>query len=451
MITLDFLSVSLLAELSRFVEARLGLYFGQDRHTDLERGLRAASVACCGEGTAAQFGERLLSGSATEAELAGLSSHLTIGETYFMREPRSLEIFETRLLPSLNKRPRIWSAGCSTGEEPCSIAMSRGVFAAARGSIILATDIDTLALQKAMRGNYGEWSFRATPQSIRNRHFAAAPNGRWTIDPAILKMIQFEHANLVETPPPAATDIDVIFCRNVLMYFSPEAARQTVRGFHRALAKGGWLIVSPAEVSAPLFVDFTLVSFEGITLYRKISPAGLVAPSALPLRPDSEPPFSGSHLQPDALPANEIAPHSGSDKPRVKPRSRVRAMLRLARWHANRGDLSRAFQWCEKIVASGHADFRTHFLRAAILEENGALERAARVLRQTLYLEPDFVIGHFALASLTARQGREQESAKHFANTLRLLAGLENGFLLPESGGITAGALRELIVRRNNG
>src|SRR5262249_37448330 len=133
------------------------------------------------------------------------------------------------------------------------------------------------------------------------------------------------------------------------------------------------------------------------------------------------------------------------------PRNRVRALVRLARSCANRGNLREAFRWCEMAIATGQADARVHYLRAAILEEQGSLDEAARSLRRALYLEPQFAMGHFALGNLAARRGRIEESVKHFENTMALLDTYDLGDILPESGGLTAARLKHLVMRRTNG
>jgi chemotaxis protein methyltransferase CheR len=132
-------------------------------------------------------------------------------------------------------------------------------------------------------------------------------------------------------------------------------------------------------------------------------------------------------------------------------RDRTAAMARLARACANRGNLREAFRWCERAIATGGADARVHYLRAAILEEQGSLEEAARSLRRAVYLEPRFAMGHFALGNLAARCGRTTESLKHFENTLTLLADCQQDDILPESGGLAVGRLKELIERRTHG
>ena len=269
-------SETLLAELSDFVGSRLGLHFPRERWNDLERGARAASRECAFRDDVERFIGRMLSSALTQNELETLASYLTVGETYFFREKSSLEVFEQKIVPELIRtrhgfggQLRIWSAGCATGEEPYSLAivLSRMIADLKEWKItILATDLNTRSLHKASEGIYTEWSFRDTPHWVRNTYFKANPGGRWGISPAIKKMVTFSYLNLVEDVYPSLLNctnaMDVILCRNVLMYFTEEAIKKVIHRFHRSLADKSWLMVSPAEASQALFSEFASVSSE---------------------------------------------------------------------------------------------------------------------------------------------------------------------------------------------
>ncbi len=288
------------AQLSRFsdlVARHLGLHFPRERWLDLERGLWGAAEECGCRHDVDSYVQGLLSPALTQNQMEVLASHLTIGETYFFREKRSLEILEERIVPDLlrahaasGKQLKLWSAGCATGEEPYSVAMvlSQLMPGLKDWSIeILATDVNTRSLHKASEGAYAEWSFRGTPQWVRRTYFEAAEDGRYIISPAIKKMVSFATLNLMDDTYPLLWNdrngLDVIFCRNVFMYFTPEGMRKVIRQFYRYLAPDGWLIVSPTETSHELFTEFATASFRDVTLYRK-SATRLPVTLALPLR-----------------------------------------------------------------------------------------------------------------------------------------------------------------------
>jgi chemotaxis protein methyltransferase CheR len=272
----------LLAQLSDLITARLGLHFPKPRWSDLERGIRAAARELHFPNVAA-FTRWLLASPLTRQQVAILASHLTVGETYFFREPGVFAMLEEEILPTLmrarrqhTRRLRLWSAGCATGEEPYSIAISLSKVIPARHGwqvTLLATDINPRFQQTASEGVYREWSFRDTPPWIKARYFSRHPGGRLAICPAIQKTVTFASLNLIDNVYPSlltnTTAMDVIFCRNVLMYLAPEQAKSVVHRLYHTLADGGWLIVSPSETSQALFASFQTVNLPRAILYRK--------------------------------------------------------------------------------------------------------------------------------------------------------------------------------------
>jgi chemotaxis protein methyltransferase CheR len=492
-------SETLLAELSAFVGSRLGLHFPRERWNDLERSARAASRESAFRDDVERFIGRMLCSALTQNELETLASHLTVGETYFFREKSSLEVFEQQIVPELIRarhgfggQLRIWSAGCASGEEPYSLAivLSRMITDLKEWKIaILATDLNTRSLHKASEGIYTDWSFRDTPQWVRNTYFKAAPGGRWAISSDIKKMVTFSYLNLVEDVYPSLLNgtnaMDVILCRNVLMYFTPEAIKKVIHQFHRSLADESWLMVGPAETSQVLFSEFTCVSFAGATLYRKgATPPKMVTASfsyaqdevTLSVRPaESAIQESGSTTVSDL---EASVPRADNHKPPETPKapllydqalqlyqrghyedavligialitqnaSDARAMLLLARIYANQGNLTAAISWCEKAIASDKMTACAHYLRATILLEQDLPEEAICSLRRAVYVDPHFTLGHFALGSLALRQGDFKESEKHFENVLLLLASYGPEETVPESEGLSARRLREIVT-----
>lgn len=239
---IDRHSEILFSQLSELIAARMGLYFPKARWHDLERGIASA---------APEFGLKdvesciqwLLSSPWTQSQIEILAVHLTVGETYFFREKRGFDLLEEHILPELigsrrgvQKHLRIWSAGCATGEEPYSIAiLLHQVLPDLKDwdITILATDMNPRFLQRASEGVYGEWSFRDTPIWIKERYFKKKESHRFEILPQIQRMVTFSYLNLAEDADPSFLNhpqaIDVIFCRNVLIYFAPERAKALSR------------------------------------------------------------------------------------------------------------------------------------------------------------------------------------------------------------------------------
>jgi chemotaxis protein methyltransferase CheR len=126
-------------------------------------------------------------------------------------------------------------------------------------------------------------------------------------------------------------------------------------------------------------------------------------------------------------------------------------MFLLARDYANQGNLAVALIWCDKAIAADKMAARAYYLRAIILQEQGSVHEALFALKQTVYAEPRFVLGHFSLGNLALTQGRLGESEKHFENVLLSLAQYEPQDIVPESEGLSAGRLREMIVAQSGG
>ncbi|MBE0546711.1 MAG: tetratricopeptide repeat protein [Rubrivivax sp.] len=462
---------SLLSQLSDLLAARIGLHFPAARWNDLERGITAAALAF-GMPDAGSCAHRLLSAPLARREIEILASCLTVGETYFFREKRSFEVLEQHILPALlraregkERRIRIWSAGCCTGEEPYSMAMllDRLIPDQAAWSVTVhATDINPVFLRKAAEGEYGEWSFRSAPGWIKDHYFQPQRGGRFKLDERIRKRVAFSYLNLADNSYPSVTNntnaMDVIFCRNVLMYFSAELARTVIDDFHRALVDGGWLVVSPAETSSVLFSRFTAVEFDGATLYRKDASARgprFVSHGLTPV-PDSrqEPWRLAQGIVPaENMPAVEVfpavmaatSPPADACSAGTPPLPEQDQPSLVARKCANEGRLGEAAEWCRKAIAADKLDPAHHYLLSAIEQEQGQVNAAVQSLARALYLDPHFVIAHYALGNLYQSLGRLSSARRHFDNALSSLQAYSPGEVLPESDGLTAGRLMEII------
>lgn len=454
--------------LSEFIAEQTGLHFPPERRSDLQRGV-AAAAAEMGFKDSAAYAHWLLSRSLTRVQLHILASHLTVGETYFFRERETLDALAKDVLPELirsrrgrDQRLRLWSAACSTGEEPYSLAiLLRQLLPDWQDwrVTILATDINERFLTKASAGVYGEWSFRGSPSGFKQRYFTPTPDGRFRIAPEIRDCVRFTHMNLArDSFPSLLTDtnaMDVILCRNVLIYFTPSHARKLVESLGHALADEGWLAVSPCECSQELFSGFAAVNFPGSILYRKsgaepLSSSGRMLASSpraderatsAPHAMQQTAPVTADgfvHLSPPEPPADTTSePPTPADP---------RAFALRARELANQGRLADALTWSERWVAADKVDSAAHYLHAMILAEMGEREAARRSLQRTVYLQPDFALGHFALGNLARADERAAEANRHFANAMHLLRRCSPDELLPESDGITAGRLVEIIA-----
>ncbi len=217
-----------------------------------------------------------------ESEIGYLIDAITTNLTKFFREQHHFEHLKREVLPEFARHARgekpqirLWSAGCSSGEEPYSIAMTA---LAARQEIggdwdlrILATDLDTAMLQKAKAGLYEMASLTGVPELMRNRFFEPPlenQTGAVAVSKAVAGLVTFKQLNLL-APWPMNGKFDVIFCRNVMIYFDAKTKATLVERFHTLLREGGWLYVGHSE---SLLDHQTRFKLSGRTIYQKISP-----------------------------------------------------------------------------------------------------------------------------------------------------------------------------------
>lgn len=459
----------------------MGLHFRQDRWRELEAGVRMAARQL-GLPDVVAWVHRLLDAPIPREVIEVLAAELTIGETYFFREARSFEVIGEQILPELirarrgaGQRLRIWSAGCCTGEEPYSIAILLDRILPDLPDwqlTLLATDVNPRFLRKAAAGVYSEWSFRDAPPWLERDYFEPVAPNRFAILPRIKRLVTFGYLNLATDTYPSLAGgthaMDLIFCRNVLMYFPPDTARRVVHSFHHSLLPTGWLLLGGVEACSPFMSEFDPTPLDGATFYKKSAAASLETAANITavvadtvwleepaILPASEP---RNEPQPNEDPAavyseamalfNAGAYGEAARKLTTSPTisaPTVETAALLARICANLGDLAEARHWAERAIAADKVDASLHYLRAVILREQGLIQDACDSLKRAVYLAPDFVLAHFAQGTLAQQRGRHDEARKHFANTLELLEPCRDDEVLPHSDGLAAGCLRKTI------
>jgi chemotaxis protein methyltransferase CheR len=192
-----------------------------------------------------------------------------VQETYFYRHPEQLAALARVLAARPGDRAlSAWSAGCATGEEAYTVAMVLSDLGRPPGlDQVLGTDVSARAIEVARQGVYGEWSLRQLSPALRGRHFDAGP-GAVRIKEPLRRPVRFERHNLLGHPPPGAP-FDVVLCRNVLLYFRPEAARALLVRLHAALRPGGLLLVGPVEEPLAAGLPFDRLDEPGSGLLRR--------------------------------------------------------------------------------------------------------------------------------------------------------------------------------------
>src|SRR6266849_3974086 len=262
-----------LIEIRMLIEERAGICFDESRErffsTRVRGHLRAKGME--------RGSELLRAMRKSNVEYEGLLERLLTQETSFFRYPGVYEAFAKRVLPELHTRKfwknpralRIWSAGCSTGEEPYSIGITIAdslSFADAWNVEILATDVGRQALKHAERGIYAGRSLASVSEQQLGAHFAKV-NGGYQVKLRPKKMVAFAQMNLAS--PVYVGRMDMIFCMNVLIYFSEERRRTRVQRFYDTLEPGGYLCLGPSESISKMPVKFQAIVLSDCILYRK--------------------------------------------------------------------------------------------------------------------------------------------------------------------------------------
>ena len=212
-----------------------------------------------------------------EAELETIFDLITTNETYFFREERQLQAFTEEIIPAIiqekqeQKTLRIWSAGCASGEEAYTVAMLCNRIPELRGwdIDIFGSDISQKVIQAARRGVYGETSFRSMPESARASYFEKEEN-KYRIKDEIRRMVTFGKMNLLDDEKTGIfAELDLIFCRNVIIYFDTEAKKSVVEMFYRRLRKHGYLLLGHSESLLSLSTQFKLAHLKHDMVYQK--------------------------------------------------------------------------------------------------------------------------------------------------------------------------------------
>jgi len=212
-----------------------------------------------------------------EAELDEAADILTTNETYFYREPYQLRAFTREILPALAetnaslRRLRILSAGCSTGEEVYTLAAlvkETGLFEGWEVELV-GSDISRRCVAQARAGAYGEHAFRM-PDAAPMRRWFHLRGGKWVVDEALRSMVRFQRENLVASNALSTVSrLDVVFCRNMMIYFDLEARRTLLKRLHQKMRGGGWLLLGHSESLINVTADFELVHLTNDLVYRK--------------------------------------------------------------------------------------------------------------------------------------------------------------------------------------
>jgi chemotaxis protein methyltransferase CheR len=340
-------------------------------------------------------------------------SRIVVGETYFFRDPAHFQLLANRILPELSTirasdhRWRVWSAGCASGEEAYSLAIWFSERGLANRLELLASDVSRVLLDQAVCGKYTRWSLRG-PWAERVRPYLRdCEKGRWEVCEAVRRMPAFKAINLAQPGYPSTTsgttDFDVIFCRNVLMYFRPETAAMTARRLAAALAPGGWLITGGAD--PPL---------AGAGLESVVTSAGVIYRRPLDDRPVEQALF-------DTVESNVFTADPVEPAPVVESTPRDDAAHWIAQVRAAANVDIRAGERLSTDAVDRFPDRPDLlFLRAVMLAELRRIDEAVRLLRHLLRMDETLAAGHYFLATLHERRGDRDAAALCYRRALEI-------------------------------
>jgi chemotaxis protein methyltransferase CheR len=493
----------LLVELAALLKERVGLHIRQESFSALKIALAARLEDHAGAvGDAAGY-LALLRSERGDEELRGLLPLVTVGKTSFFRDERQFRALQA-LVPGLLARVRgggrriaIWSAGCATGEEPYSIAMTLAEAGVDADEVeLLATDVNPEAVTFAARGAFDARRVKDVPAPLLERHFD--PEGDRHVVRASLRryITAIRPHNLVSAvfPRPADAGWDVIFCRNVIIYFDTPTTQQVLTQFHNALATGAYLFLGYSESLFRLFEGFELTEVAGAFLYRRPEtairpPPAPHHPRAVPLSPPpvthvdvrrpAHRPAAAPPARADGRPAHRPPPPSGPGSPPLAPQEFLDGAVALfaeGRFGAARELLERLLERAgedlavrltlanlygilrqpdraracyvaalqiEPLSAEAHLFYGIHLLAG------GEADGAALEMSRALFLDPDLTLGHYYLGRCREAQKDAHRARLAYRNALeayrRRPAGKRQAFLgyypdIPEDGAAFARA-----------
>jgi chemotaxis protein methyltransferase CheR len=441
--------------LAALLDATAGLVFDESRRDSLTFCV-AERMEATGVAEASTY-IALLTGPDGAKERQYLLDEVTIPETHFFRNPPQVRALRRHVLPELlrqaadTKRLRIWSAGCSTGEEAYTVAiLIRELLGpSADWDIkVLATDVSNRALGSARRGHYAERAFVMTePLDLARWFVMDTSTASWVVRDEVRELVEFRHHNLVtEAPPFDDGEVDLVLCRNVTIYFDRNTTRGLMKRLHGRLRDGGYLFLGHAETLWQINDDFSLVSLGDAFVYRRLDeqPAGEERRWVLPDRrtEDDLRPTRADRRRSDSdrrdraeLPAP--APRSprptertGAASSPAAPTVAVREdygqpvdegellepldPLDAVRSALETGRYDEAADVAAEVATATPLRAEAHYLHGVALTNLGRDTEALVPLRKAIYLDPEHGFAHFMLAGSLERTGEPVAASRSY-------------------------------------
>lgn len=466
-----------------YISGRCGLYFKDYDLRNLEDAIFKRAEFCQCE-FLNEYYTYLTTAQKREDEFRELLNLLTVNHTYFFRNKPHFDVLREKALPEIirkrkkqaaclkGQKPllRIWSAGCSSGEEPYTIAMI------VRDAVedlsdydiqIIATDASTQALDKARAGIYGENSVYLIEPRYMQKYFRRIENPKekpkFALSDTIKKMVFFDYHNLITDEYPV--NCDIIFCRNVTIYFELSTTLKIIERFYSNLAEDGYFFIGYSESLQFICRKFKMYDWKDAIFYRKVSIEALPLPETpIPAVQEAEEiitAISRAQIQAEEqeesqknipLPSRDVkellieAVKLSHLKQYDSALSLIKEVLAAgkksvepyyisAEIHANQGRFNQAREELACVLRLNALFVPAHYLYGSIYMEEQNLVEAEKSLKKAIYLDKNFILAYYNLAIIYRRQGRYDDAVRAYRNTLKILSQSAPAEIIPYSGG----------------
>lgn len=390
-----------------------------------------------------------------DQEFKELVDLITINETSFFRYQAQFDALRAQIIPKLlardnsAQRLRIWSAGCATGEEPYSIAMMVNDMELAKSGWdveIIGTDISSETLKAAETGIYREQTMRNMHPDLKQRYFKPLGNNKYEIDDQIKAMVRFSYFNLVKRPYPLYYhDMDIILCRNVLIYFKEDTIGDILDEFRECLSKDGIFMAGHSENLYAFTRNFISRESQGAFYYQSASDLSN-KPRGMQAKPEEEP-KEAEAIRNAFGEAVEAGEHDKalelSEKLLAIDENNVKIRLERANIMTNISRYGDAIE--EACIALEKEPFLTEatFMIAIAQINLGNLDRGIEFLKKTIFIDKEHALAHFYLANIYRDKNDIDLALKEYGKTLKSLDGNPEGEWSRFCGGYNTDVLRE--------
>ncbi len=421
----------------RLINEASGIFFDRSKKDVLRLGLSDRAEAT-GSGSLSDYYDLLTTDAERETELKRLLANLSVQETQFFRNRPQFDALHKYVIPEIIRRKarehhsvRVWSAGCSTGQEPYSVAMTvLDVLPDPEGWAIeiMGTDLNDEALEAARRGWYPDRRLNGVDRPNLEKFFRQEGKGYAVAEP-LRRLVRFERHNLVTDPLPIGSfgTCDVVFCRNVIIYFTHETAKYVIEHFFDILNPGGYLFLGHSETLWKMSAKYSLVEMGDAFIYRKPLPRSLEGRRFIPerrLRDIGLPPHvrsdrrqRGNEKRAPATPQLKAKAEQPEDCKKLESTGAPeKEMVRTGRLHLDLGEYDKAVTCFSSALEQNRTDDEAYFLMGLGLEKQNDLEGAAECYRKAIYCNEAFSLARYHLGNVLERTGRLKDAIREYRN-----------------------------------